>query len=185
MNTKNTARLALAGLTLFAASMSAQAALMTWNLDGVTFTDGTTATGSIVMDPTARTSSIFSVSTEAGTLSAFTFNNANSGLYFGGGAGPNNFILFDTRAQRYFNFSFVSPMNAAGGTFALNTASSYECMNCSPFRRVTAGSLTTVQLAEVPEPATLSLVLAPLALLGAMRRRRSIKAAAAQSRGQV
>jgi len=180
MNTKNTVRLALAGLTLFAASMSAQAGLMTWNLDGVTFNDGTTATGSITMDPTARTSSAFSVSTEAGTLSAFTFDNTNSGLYFGGGAGPNNFILFDTRAQRYFNFSFLSPLNAAGGTFALNTANSYECLNCSPFRRVTAGSLTTVQAAEVPEPATLSLVLMPLAVLGAMRRRRPVKPTDAQ-----
>jgi hypothetical protein len=170
---KNALRAAVvAGFLMIGATLPAQAALITWNLDGVTFTDGSTATGSILMDPTARTSSTFSVSTTAGSLSAFTFNNSNSGLYFGGGAGPNNFILFDTLGQRYFNFSFLSGLNAAGGTFALNTGSSYECMNCSPYRMVTSGSLTTVAAADVPEPATAALLLPALGMLGWMSRRR-------------
>jgi hypothetical protein len=46
-------------------------------------------------------------------------------------------------------------------------------MNCSPFRLVTAGSLTTDQAAQVPEPGTLALLLAPLGQLGYMRRRSS------------
>jgi hypothetical protein len=176
---KNTlSKVVIMGVMLFAASLPAKAGLMTWNLNGVTFADGTTATGSIVMDPTARTSSTFSVSTTAGTLSAYTFDNATSGLYFGGGAGPNNFILFNGQLQRYFNFSFISPMDAVGGTFALNTSSSYECMNCSPFRMVAKGSLTTVQAVAVPEPATAAMLLPALGMLGWMSRRR--KKASAQ-----
>jgi uncharacterized protein (TIGR03382 family) len=79
--------------------------------------------------------------------------------------------LFDTLVNRYFNFSFVSPMDAAGGTFALNTSSSYECINCSPWRQVTAGSLTTAA-ADVPKPATMAMVLPALGMLGWMSRRR-------------
>lgn len=174
---KNAFRAAVvAGFLMLCATLPAQAGWITWNLDGVTFSDGSTATGSILMDPTAHTSSIFSVSTTEGALSAFTFNNDNSAVYFGGGAGPNNFILFNS-PQRYFNFSFVSALDAAGGTFALNTASSYECMNCSPARRVTAGSLTTVAAVEVPEPATTALLLPALGMLGWMSRRRKKQAA--------
>jgi hypothetical protein len=174
---KNALRTAVVAGLMLGATLPAQAALITWNLDGVTFNDGSTATGSILIDPTAHTSSTFSVSTTAGALSAFTFNNSNSGLYFGGGAGPNNFILLDSGAHRYFNFSFASGLNAAGGTFALNTASSYECMNCNPFRRVTSGSLTAVAAADVPEPATAALLLPALGMLGWMSRRRKKQAA--------
>lgn len=170
---KVTLRLALvAASLLMGAALPAHAGLMTWNLAGVTFTDGTTAAGSITMDPTARTSASFSVDTTSGALSAYTFDNSNSGLYFGGGAGPNNFILFTYSGQRYFNFSFINALNSAGGTFALNTASSYECMNCGQFRRVNAGSLTTVAVSEVPEPATVALLLPVLGMLGWMSRRR-------------
>ena len=129
------------------------------------------------MDPTARTSSTFNVSTMEGALSAFTFSNANSGLYFGGGAGPNNFILFTKNGQRYFNFSFINALNAAGGTFALSTSNSYECMNCGQFRRVMDGSLTTLAATDVPEPATAALLLPALGMMGWMSRRRKKHAA--------
>lgn len=165
-----------ASLTLGTA-LPAQAALMTWNLSGVTFTDGTVATGSIVMDPTARTWSNFSVSTFDGILTRKTYDNSNSGLYFGGGAGPNNFILFDSGAQRYFNFSFVNALNPLGGDFALNIANSYECANCSPYRLVATGSLTTLEAADIPEPATTALLIPALGMLGWMTRRRKLQAA--------
>jgi hypothetical protein len=129
------------------------------------------------MDPAARTWSSFSVSTSDGALVARTYDTSNSGLYFGGGAGPNNFILFDNLGRRYFNFSFVNALNPLGGNFALNLASSYECMNCSPFRIVTAGSLTTAQASAVPEPATTALLIPALGMLGWMTRRRKVQLA--------
>jgi hypothetical protein len=175
---KNALRTAvIAGSLMLGAMLPAQAGVLTWDLDGVKFEDGTTATGSIMMDVATHTVSTFSVSTTAGALSAFTFENSNSGLYFGGGAGPNNFILLDSSGRRYVNFSFTDALSATGGTFALNTASSYECMNCSPYRMVTAGTLTTVAPAAVPEPGTVALLVPALGMLGWMSRRRKKQAA--------
>lgn len=165
-----------ASLTLGSA-LPAHAGLMTWTLSGVTFSDGTVATGSIVMDPAARTLSTFSVSTFDGILSRKTYDNSNSGLYFGSPFGPNSFMLFDSGAQRYFNFSFVNALNPLGGDFALNIANSYECGNCSPYRRVTSGSLTTLEAADIPEPATTALLIPALGMLGWMTRRRKPQAA--------
>lgn len=170
---KNTLRTSvIAGVLMLGAILPAQAELITWRLDGVAFSDGATATGSIMMDTGTRTSSTFSVSTTAGTLSAFTYEDSNSGLYFGGGAGPNNFILFTDDGRRYLNFSFVDPLNPAGGTFALNLASSYECNNCFTFRMVVSGSLTSEEAADVPEPGTAALLVPALGMLGWMSRRR-------------
>jgi hypothetical protein len=172
---KTTIRAAIiSGCLMLGAALPAQAELMKFNLDGVTFTDNTIATGFVTIDTTAHTSSAFDVSTTAGTLSAFNFSNANSGLYFGGGAGPNNFILFTNSGDRYFNFSFASPLNATDASFALNTASSYECMNCSPFRMVTAGSL--MNASAVPEPATSALLLPALGIMAWVSRRRKKQA---------
>jgi hypothetical protein len=162
-----------ASLAFLAISGSVNATPITYDLTGVTFADGTSATGKITFDATTHTSSSFSVVTTAGTLGAFTFDNSDSALYFGSGAGPNNFILMTTNGLRVFNFSFLTPFTDAGATEVINIASSYECLNCSPFRRVTAGSLVA-EGAVVPEPTTVALL--GLGLLGfAAGRRKSAK----------
>lgn len=127
------------------------------------------------MRPSGNFTKSFS-STFDGTLSQKTFDNSDSGLYFGG-AGPNNFILFDMREHRYFNLSFVNALNSLGGNFDLNLASSYGRMNCSPFRRVTAGSLTTLAVTDIPEPGTAGLLLPALGMKGWMACRRKQQAA--------
>lgn len=166
----------LSGITiaiaLLAANVPAQAIPINYTLQDVRFTDGTFATGSFTYDASTHVGYDFNVSTTAGTLSAFTYNDANSGFYYGGGAGPNNFIMFVDTGTRYFNFAFASPLTNAGGTYALSTSNSYECMNCGTFRRVTGGSVTSDAVTDVPEPGTAALMLAAIGAFGLAARRR-------------
>jgi hypothetical protein len=165
--------LATAALVAPAFFGSAHATPITYNLDNVTFTDGTAASGFVTFDAVTHLSSSFSISTMAGVLSAFTFNKSDAGLYYGGGAGPNNFTIITTDGHRVFNFSFLTPFTNAGGTQVINVASTYECNNCGTFRRVTGGTLTS-EAAAVPEPTTVALL--GLGLLGvAASRRKSAK----------
>jgi hypothetical protein len=160
-------------VALLAASVSAQAIPITYTLQNVTFADGTMASGSFTFDANTHLSSGYSISTTPGTLTAFNWNEIDSGLYYGGGAGPNNFTLITGNGQRVFNFSFIDPFTNAGGTYVINTASTYECYNCNPFRRVTGGTVTSLASTnEVPEPGTAALMLAAIGAFGFAARRR-------------
>ncbi|MGH8856034.1 MAG: hypothetical protein ACREWI_17360, partial [Telluria sp.] len=118
---------------MFGAILPAQAGPTTFYLQNIVFTDGTRATGSFDYDALTRQGSNFNISTLDGTLSAFTYTDANTGFYFGRGVGPNNFTLFAKNGSRYMNFSFANALTNAGGSWALNAASSYECMNCGSY----------------------------------------------------
>jgi hypothetical protein len=175
MKTKILGALALAGLVLTAGALPAQATPITWNLDGVTFSDGTTASGSFTIDAAAHTWSSLNISTMSGVLSAFTYDASNSGIYFNG-FGPNAFSIIPGNGQRYLTFSFLDPLPINGGSAAINTAASWECNNCGTFRMVTHGSLTSAA-ANVPEPGTLAIMAPALGLIGFLARRRKYRAA--------
>jgi hypothetical protein len=172
MNKKFLSASVVATFLLLSAMLPAQAAPITYALQNVTFADGTSATGSFVFDAVTHKSSGYSIATSQGTLSAFNWDQTNSGLYFGGGAGPNNFTIITTEGRRVFNFSFLNPFTDAGGNNLINTASTYECYNCSPFRRVNGGSVTSIDAVNVPEPGTLPLAFAAIGVLGFLHRRR-------------
>jgi hypothetical protein len=151
------------------AALPAQATPNTWKMSGVTFDDGTKATGSFTIDWASKTWTSFDVATQDGKLPALEYTPSNSSLHFIS-FGPNSFSINDSAAHRYINFSFDQALSTPG-TYAINTSSSWDCNNCGTFRMVTAGSVTS---AVVPEPASLALMLPALALIGIARRRKQM-----------
>lgn len=150
------------------AVLPAKANPITWNLSGVTFSDGTSATGSFTLDWDARTLTAFDIATESGVLPAFDYNVGNSVVYFGG-FGPNSFSFLENTGNRYVTFSFDAALSSPGA-YSINTAYSWDCNNCGTYRTVTAGSVTS---ADVPEPASIALLGLGFATMGALRRKKA------------
>lgn len=162
---------------MFAATPSF-AQVSTYHISEGTFSDGTAFGGAFDYDPTSHQFGDYNVTTMTGTIAGITYTSANSGAYMGGGAGPNNFIFMLDDGGRYFNFTFANPLGT--GTQSISPFASYECNNCSPFRRVTSGIVSTSAVASaVPEPATWAMMMFGFGAIGASLRRRHSRVAIA------
>jgi hypothetical protein len=171
--------------TLFSAQ-TASASPILWNLVGVTFGDGGTASGSFAYDAVTNTYSSINITTTTGSRVAgatylvldpalVSFLDAVN-LIVVPNAGP-----YDHSTPLLF-LAFNPPLTVSGGTVSFITGLSSVEGTCSdpgcgalnfqgtPFRLVSAGS---VSVAPVPEPSSISLGLAAafaLCLGGRLRR---------------
>ena len=165
-------RQSLLGLALMAAGMLAAPALtratpITWTLQGVTFQDGGTASGTIQYDADTNHGSDWNISVSGGNTGIFpaitytptdsTFQILAGTFVFDGPQAPS--INPIPGANRNIRFNFDAALTNAGGTEGFNQAGlgSIECYNCSPFRLIVAGDVSTNPTSPVPEPATLLL----------------------------
>lgn len=186
-------RTAIATALLCGASL-AGASPVTWQLSGVTFEDGASASGSFSYDAATDTVLAYSISVGKGAqpgfaaFSAFTYTASsamNTCLQIATGYrkcntndAANQLYLGSNDGSQFLQLYLQSALTGAGGTVQLLTSGnpqSYETAFTDDyyFRVLTGGSVTTVaEQANVPEPASLALIsIAFTGMWGALRRR--------------
>jgi len=178
-------------LAAFAAAglpASALAVPLLWTLNGVTFNDGGTASGSFVYDATANTNSAVNITTTTGssvTGSTYTFvcsSPCDGGLAFS----PTYLVALTVSGSGnltgvpVLELLFNTSLTNAGGTVTLNTTSFEDrCSNSNctatttPFRSITAGSITAGPLgpavsAQIPTLSTWALIALALLVVGSV-----------------
>ena len=147
---------------------SANAASIVWNLSGA-FTDGGSLSGSFSADSVTGIISSWNITTGAGTIRAgFNYDSTLAGAQVVEPDGPwdvtfrNNIPIFSNPALVFDFLGLASPLGfASPGTFAIST-SSFECDNCSGFRNIASGSVSTTP--ELSFQALLAMVVIGLLL---------------------
>ena len=160
----------------FLSTASASAATIFWNLQGVTFNDGGTASGSFGYDDLTNTYSFINITTTVGSsFAGATYLSVDPGFSSSAAllvAVPNAGLI--DIGTPVLVFSFAPALTGAGGTAnigsnvgsAEGTCANAGCTSGAAARSITVGIATTV-----PEPSSLSLVpLGVLALLVVKRR---------------
>lgn len=147
----------------FMMPVSAMAAPMTWTLQGVTFSDGGSATGDITYDASSGSLLDWDISISGGDTNTFpVFIYAPATVQeigvFTAGAGLSLQFFVDSSAvggtpdSRLLSLTTNGPLTDSGGLVSLITQAdtpdgifeSVECYNCAPFRLIVGGTLTTV-----------------------------------------
>ena len=179
ISTKFVKTIALVAVTVMM-SMSANAAPVVWTLNGVTFDDGGTASGSFTYDADTNTFSAIAITTTAGsTLGGASYNTPVPGytsneaqlVVVNSANGP------DYTGSPVFFPEFAPVLSNAGGVVNLDTDDAETTCgdaSCSgpgqaPMRAVTAGTLSGVpapaEVAAVPTMPFYALALTVLGLL--------------------
>jgi PEP-CTERM motif len=173
------------GSLLLLFSAGACAGPILWTLQGVTFNDGGTASGSFLFDAgTGQYSSINITTTSGSVLTGATYafpDPANAPFN-----GPAELFMVasnapDLTGSPFLSLIWQSNLTGAGGTIPFSTTlnsgettcTSPTCssINQSKVRLATAGAVTT---AAVPEPGTFVLVGVALAAVGLRRRKTAL-----------
>jgi hypothetical protein len=170
-------------------SMALVAQPLTWTLQGVTFSDGGTASGSFQYDAATQTYSNINITTTTGTVrTGATYHFFSSGL---GPVPPASYVLVvtigsgDPTGTPVLFLPFSAPgLTNSGGTVTLNVGQEASCANAgcngpaTPQRFTTAGSVVGSQTPPpaTPAPTTSLLMLSGMAMIGFMAWRKQRKA---------
>ncbi len=140
-------RIVLVGILLpILSTASLLARTVTWTLDGVTFSDGASASGSFEFDHATQTAVDWNISVSGGDESIFppfTYSPATSCDDTSAfGFGPS---FQENSSLRQLRLVTAINLPTSGGTIPLDTSEwprqAMECFDCNPYRRITAGRL--------------------------------------------
>jgi hypothetical protein len=127
-----------------------------WTLSGVTFDDGGTLSGTLVIadDGTPQN---FDVTTSGGNTGTFGTNHyTGTPSPFGGDGPANGWYLWAPNqvAEQYLNLFLPDTTSAAqGDTLPLATPNkSWECTNCASIRYINAGSIVAGDTVDLTAP---------------------------------
>ena len=142
-------------LSTIGAAAASAATYRTWTLSGVTFADGGEMSGSFRVTDSGEVSEVRLTTTggDEGTYGASTTydaSNSTANLY-------DNYLYvnFEDRS-RYLRLRAGDLTVAEDGeirAIVMSSDESYECLNCAPYRVVSAGTLVAGHLVGAPIPA--------------------------------
>ena len=153
---------------LFCVPTIASANGIPWNLIGVTFDDGGTASGSFVYDAATNTYSSINIITAGGTaFGGATYTNL-SGIFGSSSTGMLLGASGDLTNTALLFLMFGADLTNSGGTIPLigvgeGTCDNSDCSASTLLRSITAGNV--VATVSTPEPSALSLLGLGLATL--------------------
>ena len=144
-------RFAIAAVAAVLLCGNAWAGQLTWTLTGGTFDDAGTASGTFTLDTSSNTVMTWNMVVaggNTGSFSARSYTPANSTapiLNLSGAPQPTVEFAATDQATRQLRLTPAVALDGTSSPVALATAfgnGNVECFNCSPYRQVTAGTLT-------------------------------------------
>ena len=177
---------AAAAAALILGATQAEAAVIDYTLQGVTFNDGAVATGTVTFDLAEFFVSSVDITVTGGSVLPTGHYGDDAdfvGHYFPlDGKGFAAFDVSGPNPNRLLVMIFSESLSIAE-THLIVPYDSHECYNCNPFRNITGGSLVLTNppppptVGGVPEPGVWSLMILGFGLSGAALRRRRVMVA--------
>ncbi|MDG3002596.1 hypothetical protein [Paludisphaera mucosa] len=143
-----------------------------FTLSGVTFDDGTTATGTFTTNDALTSLVDYDITTVNGAITGFNYTPLTAGA--GSSSLPGIIVLEPASLDHIIQITFNGGLTLAGASIKLGQFDSFEQDSANTHRQITGGSVVAARGA-VPEPHSFVLAAsAALAGLGLVARRRRV-----------